>query len=322
MPYITFSKSYSSSDDGSKLAGADIGQLQADIAQILNGGITNVNISGSAAIDESKLAFDTTSGHNHDGSNSRILSSSGYRAFIQGAELEWVSVATVRAQSGVLDIAGTLYERTSYSTTLNMATNSHWVEGTTQEGANQWVYIYAYNDSGSTWDIKFWLQAPQYANTGTDDSSTKVYRSNAGVWYRCLGAVRNDAGSNLLNFFQDNNIIAWDIPISITTTPSPAGWSAAVSCSSAIPAISRRGTFGVGYDATNSGANTWLRSNGSTGSIDNSDGIGVTAVSGGNMVGNGELVCFISSDQKIQHYEDANTSGFNISVKSFYINIR
>ncbi len=196
MGLLKFTKEYTASDDSSTLGGADLGTMQADIAAILNGGITNTNISTSAAITESKLAFDTASGHNHDGSNSRTISSGAFRGFRQGCGLTYVTAATLKAGSGVLDIAGSLYTRTSYSSTINMATDGDWVEGTTQEGASQIVYVYAYNDSGSTWDIKFWLQAPQYANTGTDDSSKKIYRYSS-KWYRCLGYFYNDASQNI-----------------------------------------------------------------------------------------------------------------------------
>jgi len=196
MGLLKFTKDYTSSDDSSKLTGSELGTLQADIAAVINGGLSNANVSSDAAIVESKLSFDTASGHNHDGSNSRTLSSGAFRGFRQGAGLLYVTAATMKAQSGVLDIAGTLYTRTSYSSTINMATNGHWVEGTTQEGASQIVYIYAYNDSGSTWDIKFWLQAPQYANTGTDDSSIKIYRYDS-KWYRCLGYFYNDSSQNI-----------------------------------------------------------------------------------------------------------------------------
>lgn len=39
-----------------------------------NGSITNANISASAAIAESKLAFNTSTGHDHDGTDSKLIS--------------------------------------------------------------------------------------------------------------------------------------------------------------------------------------------------------------------------------------------------------
>lgn len=45
-----------------------------------NGSITNANISASAAIAESKLAFNTSTGHDHDGSDSKLIQVN--RAFV------------------------------------------------------------------------------------------------------------------------------------------------------------------------------------------------------------------------------------------------
>lgn len=39
----------------------------------VNGNLDNTNIKSSAAISESKIAFSTASGHNHDGSNSKLI---------------------------------------------------------------------------------------------------------------------------------------------------------------------------------------------------------------------------------------------------------
>lgn len=209
MGLLKYTKSHSASDDGSLLTGAELGQLETDISSVLNGGVSNVNIAADAAVVESKLEFDTTSGHNHDGSNSRALGAGGQRGFIQGGWLEYVAIDQVKAQSGTIEIAGSFYTRTSYSTTIDTDTAGHWVEGASQRGTDTWAYVYAYNDSGSSWDIKYWLQKPQYANTGTDDSSVKIYRSSGGVWYRCLGAVRmdNTGSGNILEFYQIGNFI-------------------------------------------------------------------------------------------------------------------
>jgi len=247
MGLLKYTKDYSASDDGNSLTGAEIGTLQTDISAILNGGISNTNIASDAAIVESKLSFNTTSGHNHDGSNSRTLSAGGQRGYIQGAELEWVATDQVKAQSGVIEIAGTFYTRTSYSTTLDLDTATHWVEGSSQRGTSKWVYVYAYNDSGSTWDIKYWLQPPQYANTGTDDSSVKIFRSNASVWYRCIGAVRlNATGSGEINeFTQTGNCYVWQC--ADTTVSTSTG---DIACSALIPpVIADLGFFIIGVNS-------------------------------------------------------------------------
>jgi len=60
-------------DKGSILGGADLQNIQSDITTVVNGGITNTNISSSAAIDESKLAFSTMTGHTHNGTDARLI---------------------------------------------------------------------------------------------------------------------------------------------------------------------------------------------------------------------------------------------------------
>ena len=197
MGLLKFTKSYSSSDDGSNLTGAELEQLQADISAVLNGGISNINIATDAAIVESKVAFNTTSGHNHDGSNSKTLSGGGLRGFRQGAGLTYVTAATIKAQSGVLEIGNNVYTRNSYSTAIDLGVDTDWVGGTSLQATSSKFYVYAYNDSGSTYAIKYWDQPPEYANTISDDSSIKIFRSTGGVWYRCLGFFYNDASQNI-----------------------------------------------------------------------------------------------------------------------------
>lgn len=70
MGVITRPNDYS---DGNVLTAA---QLDADFNTIyseFNGNIDNANIAADAAIDESKIAFNTTTGHTHDGVDSYLI---------------------------------------------------------------------------------------------------------------------------------------------------------------------------------------------------------------------------------------------------------
>lgn len=50
-----------------------------------NGNITNSNISASAAIAESKIAFNTSTGHSHNGTDSKLITTrASYLGFIAG----------------------------------------------------------------------------------------------------------------------------------------------------------------------------------------------------------------------------------------------
>lgn len=60
MGYISWTKSWSATDDGTIFTGTHLSNLQSDITNIINGGITNTNISATAAIAYSKLALTGT----------------------------------------------------------------------------------------------------------------------------------------------------------------------------------------------------------------------------------------------------------------------
>jgi hypothetical protein len=63
-------------------------QFNGDFSAIVNefnGSISNANISASAAIAESKLAFNSSTGHNHDGVTSRLIPK-GFAFFIPGTQ--------------------------------------------------------------------------------------------------------------------------------------------------------------------------------------------------------------------------------------------
>ena len=142
MALIKFTKSYSATDDGSKIGGADLGVLQTDIAAILNAGINNANIATGAAIAENKLSFDTTSGHTHNGTDANYPLIKHFR---RGMQVENASAATVTVRPGVLDVGGKLFITTA-STTLNITTAFMGGQAVPSNGP---VYVYAYNNSGS-----------------------------------------------------------------------------------------------------------------------------------------------------------------------------
>ena len=56
MAYIVWTKQYTASDEGSILYAVNLGSIQADIAAVVNGGITDINISPTAAIAGSKVS--------------------------------------------------------------------------------------------------------------------------------------------------------------------------------------------------------------------------------------------------------------------------
>lgn len=202
MGNISWTKSWSASDNGTVLGGADIQNIQNDITTVVNGGITNANINASAAIVESKLAFDTSAGHTHDGSDSRLIAASNTH-YLKGCELVYATAATLTVNPGVLELNGSVYSRVASSTTMNMATGAHWVYGS--EPVSGWVYIYAYNDATTSWDVKLSTQAPAYYNCDTDNTTgTLRYRDYSDVWYRCIGRCYNNEDGHITAFTVEN----------------------------------------------------------------------------------------------------------------------
>lgn len=59
--------------DNENVLYTDLNSVLDTLYNEFNGNIDNANIKSSAAISESKLAFSTSSGHNHDGSNSKLI---------------------------------------------------------------------------------------------------------------------------------------------------------------------------------------------------------------------------------------------------------
>lgn len=308
--------------NGDSVTQAHITNLKADVTNSVNGNLTNTNISASAAIAESKIAFDTSAGHDHDGTDSKLITSTTIipRAYIQGAELVYVSSDTLKTTSGVVEINGTIYARTTDSTTIDISSDTNKVAGTAN-AASTWFYIYAYNDATTSWDIKWWNLAPQYANCGTDTSGPLIYRQSGGVWYRCIGVVFNDSGQDLDVWYQRGRIVKWDVPAVITTTISAGAWSSgATPCGGTvggIPTVSTMGIFG-GFSAQAAGQSVqlFLRPNGATSSTSNAEGMqGIETVAG-------ELWCATDSSQQIDYYNGGSDSTTNIVVKGYVLDIR
>jgi hypothetical protein len=314
MGYISWTKTWTSGDDGSILTGAQIGQLQADIAAILNGGITNVNVGASAAIAESKLAFDTSAGHNHDGSNSKTISATNVLASstLKGAILKWLSTTTCKATSGSIVINGVLYSRTSDSTTRDISVDADYIGGISSRGTSKWLYVYAYNDTGTSWDIKFSASAPQYSNCGTDTSDILRFRQISSVWYRCIGAIYlNATGSGEITAFtQYGDWVNYDVAIEELTTGSAASWTD-VDCSSSIPVFSTLGNFYL-YAVDSNTTGWYLRRN------------GVSAATGcftfnGEVIGQSAIIFPTDSSQIIEYVSAGSGGTLSISVLGYYM---
>ena len=302
-----FNKLWSVADDGRILYGQDLGDIQNVLDDIFAGGIINAYISSSAGIAESKVAFSKdAAGHEHDNSatGGSYVVIPHYR---YGCEVVWDSVSSIKAMPGVIEIGDRLLVRTALSTTITDTTDAHWIDGSNAAGSSTWYYVYAYNDSGVSWDIKFHESAPNASDTSSNTAGRLIYRQVSGVWYRCIGAVRNNSSSDIIRFKQQSDLIlydAWTTILSAGTQTTFTDQSAAA----AIPAISTRGLFVL--EATGSTMQAHIRDNGSTATdghrydVDEEDTT--------------DVVCDTDSSQVIE-YKIVSGTSLDIHVKGYYM---
>ena len=233
---------------------------------------------------------------------------------IEGLELYWSTTSAVSVDAGLL-YNGATRVRKSSATILNVGTASDYINGASERGTSKWIYVYS-NSSGS---IKLDDTAPDYADVSANTVGMLRYYKVGTAYWRLIGAIRlNATGSGNINvFFQRENLVMWDVPVIITTTPSVAAWSAALSCATGIPAISTSVIFGLECaDGGGAEARLWIRPNGSTWALNESNGIGDTNT---NTPTSGQRTCATDSSQQIQHYASTLTDTIGIDVEGYYI---
>lgn len=239
-----FTKLWSIDDNGVILTGEHLGEIQRVLDDLFDGGLVNAHFSASAGLDESKVAFsNNAAGHVHDNS-----ASGGSYAVIphyrHKCDVAWGSVSSVSARPGVIEIDDKLLVRTTSSTTITDTTDAHWIGGVSGAAISTWYYVYAYNDSAVSWDIKYSTSAPNTSDTASNTGGDLIYRQFSGVWYRCLQAVRNDAAGDLIKFYSQGNVVLYDA----WTTVLSAGVEITftdVDCATVIPVVSSRGLFAL-----------------------------------------------------------------------------
>jgi hypothetical protein len=205
MAYIVWTKSYSSGDDGSILTGAQLGNLEADIATAVNGGLSDINIANDAAIAESKTAFNTTSGHTHNGTDARLISVKHYR---KGGLITYVDAENFTVGPLTMDIGGTLVKSVAASSNINIAVAGNWINSES-EPADGPIFIVAYNNSGAP-AFKLCTSAPTLSyNDDTVVEYPLRYIKIAGVYYRYVGVIHNRTNlvANSIGMFDRSNIM-------------------------------------------------------------------------------------------------------------------
>lgn len=138
MGLVTKSKSWV---DNESVTYTDINANFDGVYNEFNGSIDNNNIKSDAAIAESKLAFDTSSGHNHDGSNSKLIP----------ANAVWTVVGTLTTST---DPAPWLYFKSARTITAVAG-----IVKTAPTGASIIIDIERSTDNGATW-TSIWNTTP------------------------------------------------------------------------------------------------------------------------------------------------------------------
>lgn len=182
--------------NGDNVTAAHITTLKSDITTVVNGGVTNTNVNASAAIAESKLAFDTSAGHDHDGTDSKLIAlGAQVKNYRKGLTLYGDDDTNVVVRPGVADIGGTLVSAATASGDLAIATAGNWLNGSAT--ASTWCYVYVW-DNSSTLAYKFSDQAPDLSDAS--DNTTELpfrYQKYGSTYYRCVGCVFIDADGDL-----------------------------------------------------------------------------------------------------------------------------
>ena len=219
MTNISYTKSWTGGDDGTDLTGDDIGTIKTDVSSVLNGNIDNGNISASAGIDEFKLFFDISAGHNHDGVNSRLLPSSDILMphARTGLACKRASASTVTIEPGGVNIGGT-FGVTTADLTLDMT--SDFVSGS--EASDSWFYIYvALSESTLTGHLS--TSPPSLSDASSNAVEVPFrYDDYSGTIYRCIGAGFNNSSGDIVDTtvhsFDLSNCIQGSVPFGQTAS--------------------------------------------------------------------------------------------------------
>jgi len=107
--------------------------------------------------------------------------------FRSNAHVRRDSTTTLHAEAGELSIGTTIYGRTTDTDAKAIATSGNWIEGQVPSLTDTDFYYYAYNNSGTSWDIKFSSADPAFSDVDENLATTLRYYKSGGVTYRAIG---------------------------------------------------------------------------------------------------------------------------------------
>lgn len=141
-----------------------------------------------------------------------ILSTNFPSHYRYNASVTRDSNTAVSAASGSVAIGTSIYTNAASSSSREIKTDASWIEGSDPTGdldsRGLPFYVYAYNNSGSAFDIKYSSADPVYSDTSSNTSGILRYYTSGGTTYRALGWVSADSstGTAVIQTFSLSNL--------------------------------------------------------------------------------------------------------------------
>ena len=197
MSNVIWTKGWSATDNGTIITGTHLQDLQNDISSVVNGELTNANFSSGAALLESKISFDASSGHTHNGTDATLAIPPKH--YMRGGKITWVDNANLTVGPVAIDIGGVMITSVAASASIDVSVTANYLtpDGGAQgdEPADGPIYIYAYNSSGS---VAYKLGDENSAPTlsYTDDTTVEyplryLLDDDGTTYYRLVGVIHN-----------------------------------------------------------------------------------------------------------------------------------
>jgi len=139
------------------------------------------------------------------------------------------TTTTMHAEPGQLAIGTSAYTNLSDTSSKSTATLGNWIEGSVPSLANLKFYVYAYNNSGTNFDIKYASADPVYSDSSLNTNGSLQYYVTGGTTYRVLAWVSADSSGLIQSSGYSN------FPSASTKNMVSLNYTTHTTCTTAIP---------------------------------------------------------------------------------------
>lgn len=106
------------------------------------------------------------------------------------AYVSWDSTTAFHVEPGQIAIGNSNYTNTTSTTSRSISTATNWIEGGVPPLTSpRKIYVYGYNNSGTTFDFKYSSADPVYADMSLNTTGPLRYYVTGGTNYRAIGWV-------------------------------------------------------------------------------------------------------------------------------------